>query len=65
MLVYNVLMIIIIMGKNKVHAEYVIHFKKKSSCSNSYLQWLPGNHCTCMLPLQCDGQSLVQLIDDT
>ena len=45
--------------------EYVIHFKKKSSCSSSYLQWLPGNHCTGMLPLQSDGQSLVQLIDNT
>ena len=51
-------------GKKR-YTEYVIHFKEKSSCSSSNLQWLPGNHCTGMLPLQCDGQSLVQLIDDT
>ena len=55
-----IIIIILLFGK-KQDTEYITHFKKKCSCSSSDLQW-----CTGMLPLQCgDGQSLVQLVNDT
>ena len=49
---------------NLYYNKYILK-RKVHACMFKFLFTMShGNHCTGMLPLQCDGQSLVQLVDD-